>query len=98
MSTRWLAVLVVGLVAWGARADDPKPGPDPPDKPLIDQVKAIKTEYQEREKKFYADLTTFRNDDKKIRELNDEFHSFQRQQIDKLKALVKDHATEADAF
>jgi hypothetical protein len=97
MSHRWLAVLLVGLVVPLLRAgDDPKPGPDSPT--LADQIQAIKKEHQKRQKKFYDDLRTFRDDDKKIRELNDDYQAFARKQIDMLKALIKDHAKDPDVF
>jgi hypothetical protein len=99
MSSRWLTVLLVSMVVAGVRADDAlKPGPDPRPKTLADQIAAIKSEHQEREKKFFEDLLTFRDDDKKNRELNDDYRAFVTKQIDKLKGLIKDHAKEPDVF
>jgi hypothetical protein len=96
MSSPWLTLGLVGACAsliWAA--DDPKK--DQP-KSLADQIAAIKQEHQEAEKKFYDELRIFRDDDKKISDLNTEHGEITRKQADKLKALIKEHGKEPAAF
>jgi hypothetical protein len=91
MPSRYLALCLFGLIGTGAYWDEPP-------KPLAEQIAAIKKEYQDLEKKFYADLTTFRNDDKKVSDLNRDYHASQRKQSDKLKELIRAHGKEPDVF
>jgi hypothetical protein len=96
MSTHWLTLGLVGVcvsLTWAA--DDPNKG-EP--KSLADRIAAIKKEHQERERKFYEDLRTFRADDKKINDLNAEYQEFTRKQADSLKTLIKQHGKEPAAF
>jgi hypothetical protein len=96
MSSHWLTLGVLGLVAALAlAADDPKK--DPPDS-LAEQIAAIKKEHQERWKKFHDDLLKFRDDDKRILELNEEIQHFTDKKTDELSALIKKHGKEPAAF
>jgi hypothetical protein len=96
MHSPLLAFGILGVcVTVVSAADDAKK--DQP-KSLADQIAAIKKEHQERETKFYEDLRKFRDDNKKISELNDEHHKFSRTQADKLTALIKNHGKEPAAF
>jgi len=92
MTYRWLAIWLIALVGPAVAAAD-----EPP-KSLADQFAGIKKEHQEREKKFYNDLREHRKDDKKIGELNDEYHTFARKQAEALKALIKKHGDDPAAF
>ena len=96
MSPHWWILCLAGLMAAGACAAD-EPKKDEP-KSLADQIAAIKKEHQEREKKFYDDLRTFRDDNKKVGELNDEYHKSTRKQAEELTALIKAHGKEPTAF
>ena len=90
------ALCLAGLMAAGADAGE-KPKADAA-KSLTDRVATIKKVHQEREKKFYDDLRTFRDDNKKVGELNNEYHKFTRKQADELTALIKAHGKERAAF
>jgi hypothetical protein len=96
MSPHWWILCLAGLMAAGACAAD-EPKKDEP-KSLADQIAAIKKEHQEREKKFYDDLRTFRDDNKKVGELNDEYHKSTRKQAEELTALIKARGKESAAF
>jgi hypothetical protein len=65
---------------------------------LAERIAAIKKEHLEHQKKFYDDLRTFRDDNKKIGELNDEHSRRTRKLADELTALIKAHGKEPDAF
>jgi hypothetical protein len=67
-------------------------------KSLADRSAAIKKEHQEIKKKFDDDLRTFRNDDKKLGELNHEYNRRTQKQADELTALIKAHGKEPAAF
>ncbi len=87
MSSRSLTLCLAGLtVAVACAADEPSKDAA---KPLADKIAAIKKDHQELVKKFYDDLRTFRADDKKISELNDEYNKSTRKQADELTALIK---------
>lgn len=96
MSSRALPLFLTGLIAAVAfPADEPsKDGA----KSLTDRIATIKREHQEREKKFYDALRTFRDDEKKVGELNDENHKANRKQAEELTALIKAHGKEPGAF
>jgi hypothetical protein len=96
MTFRLLILCLASFIAAVAWADD-EPKKDAP-KSLPDQIAAIKKAHQEREKKFYDDLRTYRDDMKKIGELNDEYHKFTRKQADELIAVIKKHGKEPAAF
>src|SRR5689334_3497422 len=106
MSSRYLACCLAGLLGTGgfSTADPGQDTPpaaqkkDEPAQSLADQIATIKKEHQDRQKKFYADLTTFRNDDKKVSDLNQEYFAATRKQADQLRALIKSHAKEPEAF
>jgi hypothetical protein len=86
-------VFLIAAVAYAA--DEPKKEPA---KAVADQIAAIKKEHQEREKKFYSDLRTFRDDDKKISDLNTENSKSVREQAKELTSLIKAHGKEPVAF
>jgi hypothetical protein len=96
MSSHSSALFLAGLISavTGAASE---PSKDPA-KSLADRIAAIKKEHQQRQKKFYDDLTTFRNDKKKIGELNQEYQKFTRKQAEELTALIKAHGREPAAF
>src|SRR5215831_2661262 len=96
MSSHWLTFGLVGVCVSLTWAADDRKKAEP--KSLADQIAAIKKEHQEREKKFGDDLRTFRNDNKKVTDLNTEFQESTRKQADKLKALIKEHGKEPAAF
>src|SRR6266851_230167 len=106
MSSRCLACCLVGLLgASGSTAAEPLPNApktaqqkDEPADSLADQVAAIKKEYKEQEQKFYDDLRAAKNDEKKIRELNQQYLAVQFKPAYKLTALIKAHPQEKDAF
>src|SRR5437868_4384991 len=96
MFSRALPLCLAGLIAAVALPAD-EPSKDEA-KSLADRIGTIKKEHQEREKKFYDDLRTFRDDNKKIGELNDENNKANRKQADELTALIKAHGKEPAAF
>jgi hypothetical protein len=108
MPSAWVTIWIIGLAgpvvlataeqqqAPAKATADPKASEQ--DKALAGQVAALNKDYHEREKKFYDDLGTFRNDKKKISDLNREFGEFARKQADKLSALIKRHETAPAAF
>jgi hypothetical protein len=96
MSSRALPLCLAGLITAVAFAAD-EPSKDVA-KSLADRIAAIKKEHQEREKKFYDDLRTFRDDNKKVGELNDEYSKSTRKQAEELTALIKAHGKEPTAF
>lgn len=96
MFSRSLTFCLAALIAGTACAAD-EPMKDAT-KSLADRIAAIKKEHQELEKKFYDDLRTFRDDGKKISELNDEYNKSTRTQADELTALIKAHGKESAAF
>ncbi len=100
----WLLVLVGPLVCAG---DEPREDPvkvdqgaekPEPVKSLADQIAAFEQEHHEREKKFYLDLRTFRDDKQKVSELNREYGESRRKQADELIALIKEHGKDPAAF
>jgi hypothetical protein len=96
MFSRALPLCLAGLIsAVAVFADEPsKDGA----KALADRIATIKKEHQEREKKFYNDLRTYRDDNKKIGELNDENSKANNKQAEELTALIKAHGKESAAF
>jgi hypothetical protein len=96
MSSPSWPLCLAGLVAAVACAAD-EPQKDAA-KSVADRIATIKKEHQEREKKFYDDLRAFRDDDKKVGELNDEYSKATRKQAEELTALIKAHGTEPAAF
>jgi hypothetical protein len=55
-------------------------------------------EHHDRQKKFYDDLRTFRNDNQKISDLNREYQEFVRKKADEIKDLVSGHGKDPAAF
>jgi|SRR5665213_949656 len=96
MFSHSLTLCLAGLIAVGACAAD-EPAKDAA-KSLTDKIAAIKKEYQEREKKFYDDLRTFRADSKKISDLGYEYNKAANKQAEELIALIKAHGKEPAAF
>jgi hypothetical protein len=53
-------------------------------KPLAERIAEINKAHKELQKKFYDDLSTYRKDDKKIQQLNDDFRKATSELADKL--------------
>jgi hypothetical protein len=103
MSTRWLSLCLAGLLGPATpAADEPlKPQPEKvpgPEQSVADQIAALKRDYQEHERKFYADRRAARDDVKKVSEANDQHNEYARQAADKLKALIRKGGQEPAAF
>jgi hypothetical protein len=106
MSSRWLALCLVGLLGPGAGVDNPgQDGKRPaaeekkvkPEASVADQIAQIKKEHQERKKSFYENLRAAKDDQKKISDLNREYHEAVRKLADQLTALIKAHGKEPAA-
>jgi hypothetical protein len=65
---------------------------------LAERIAAIKMAHRELERKFHEDLTTFRADNKKVQDLNDEYHKASHKQAEDLIRLIKAHGKEPAAF
>jgi hypothetical protein len=90
-----LALCLSGLIATAA------PGgvaPTQDSSKLAERIAAIKKEHRELERKFHEDLTTFRADNKKVQDLNDEYHKASHKQAEELIRLIKAHGKEPAAF
>jgi hypothetical protein len=106
MPSRCLACCLIALVAAGGYAateplqDVPQTAQkkDEPEPSLADRISAIKKEHQDRKKKFYDDLSAARNDDKQVSDLNQEYSDGTRKLADRLRALIKQRASEPEAF
>jgi hypothetical protein len=103
MRSHWVSLCLAGLLGTVAPAADEPPQPPVektpgPDQTLSDQIAVIKRDYQEHEKKFYADLRAARDDMKKVSEVNDQHNGYARQAADKLKALIRKAGKEPAAF
>ena len=96
MSSRSLTFCLAGLIAVSAcAADEPAKDAAPS---VADQIAAIKKEHQELQKKFYADLSTFRKDNQKISDLNAEYSKAAQKQAEELMSLIRAHGKEPAAF
>src|SRR6476620_2005868 len=77
---------------------EPKAGPVVSNQSLTEQFADIKRKHQERERKFYDQLSADRADNEKISRANTEWQAFARQQADQLKALIKENRDNPAAF
>jgi peroxiredoxin len=68
------------------------------EKPLADQVAAIKQEHAELERWFHDTLVADRKDQKRILDANEKYSEKLRLQAAALQSLIKEHATDPAAF
>jgi hypothetical protein len=93
MSSGRLTLLLIGLLGGSPACPAEQPAPA-----LAEQIAAIQKAHRERETRFYNDLRKFREDDKKITELNQEYQKFTSEQADKLRTLIRGHARAPEAL